>query len=33
MQRMLERMHEGSIKSRLEGKCGGLMKCAPGKCG
>jgi len=33
MQRMLDSMHQGSIKSKLEGKCGGTMKCAPGKCG
>jgi len=29
---MLNSMQSGSIKSKLEGKCGG-MKCAPGKCG
>jgi len=33
MQQMLDSMHQGSIKSKLEGKCGGTMKCAPGKCG
>ncbi|MEA3490564.1 MAG: sulfite exporter TauE/SafE family protein [Campylobacterota bacterium] len=31
-QQALDEMQEGSIKSKLEGKCGG-MKCAPGKCG
>ncbi len=31
-QAMLNSMQSGSIKSKLEGKCGG-MKCAPGKCG
>ena len=31
-QQMLDEMNSGSIKSKLEGKCGG-MKCAPGKCG
>jgi len=31
-QEMIDSMHSGSIKSKLEGKCGG-MKCAPGKCG
>jgi len=31
-QKMLDSMQSGSIKSKLEGKCGG-MKCAPGKCG
>jgi len=31
-QQMLDEMQGGSIKSKLEGKCGG-MKCAPGKCG
>ncbi|HFS85134.1 MAG TPA: sulfite exporter TauE/SafE family protein [Epsilonproteobacteria bacterium] len=31
-QKMLDEMQSGSIKSKLEGKCGG-MKCAPGKCG
>ena len=31
-QQMLDEMQTGSIKSKLEGKCGG-MKCAPGKCG
>ncbi len=31
-QEMLDSMQSGSIKSKLEGKCGG-MKCAPGKCG
>jgi len=31
-QQMLDEMQQGSIKSKLEGKCGG-MKCAPGKCG
>ncbi|MEA3419344.1 MAG: sulfite exporter TauE/SafE family protein [Campylobacterota bacterium] len=31
-QEMLDEMQDGSIKSKLEGKCGG-MKCAPGKCG
>ena len=31
-QQILDEMQEGSIKSKLEGKCGG-MKCAPGKCG
>jgi len=31
-QQMLDSMQSGSIKSKLEGKCGG-MKCAPGKCG
>jgi hypothetical protein len=33
MQEMLDSMQEGSLKSKLEGKCGGGMKCAPGKCG
>jgi len=32
MQEMLKSMQQGSIKSKLEGKCG-EMKCAPGKCG
>ena len=32
MQQMIDSMQSGSIKSKLEGKCGG-MKCAPGKCG
>jgi sulfite exporter TauE/SafE len=31
-QQMIDEMQSGSIKSKLEGKCGG-MKCAPGKCG
>jgi sulfite exporter TauE/SafE len=31
-QQMIDQMQNGSIKSKLEGKCGG-MKCAPGKCG
>jgi sulfite exporter TauE/SafE len=31
-QQMIDSMQSGSIKSKLEGKCGG-MKCAPGKCG
>ncbi len=31
-QKMMDSMRTGSIKSKLEGKCGG-MKCAPGKCG
>lgn len=31
-QEMIDGMQTGSIKSKLEGKCGG-MKCAPGKCG
>jgi sulfite exporter TauE/SafE len=31
-QQMIDQMQSGSIKSKLEGKCGG-MKCAPGKCG
>ena len=31
-QKMMDSMQSGSIKSKLEGKCGG-MKCAPGKCG
>jgi sulfite exporter TauE/SafE len=31
-QKMINDMQSGSIKSKLEGKCGG-MKCAPGKCG
>jgi len=31
-QQTIDAMQEGSIKSKLEGKCGG-MKCAPGKCG
>jgi len=31
-QEMIDSMQSGSIKSKLEGKCGG-MKCAPGKCG
>jgi len=31
-QQMIDSMQTGSIKSKLEGKCGG-MKCAPGKCG
>lgn len=32
MKAMMEKMQQGSIKSKIEGKCGG-MKCAPGKCG
>jgi len=32
MQQMIDSMQTGSVKSKLEGKCGG-MKCAPGKCG
>jgi sulfite exporter TauE/SafE len=31
-QQEIDGMRSGSIKSKLEGKCGG-MKCAPGKCG
>jgi len=31
-QQMMDQMRSGSIKSKIEGKCGG-MKCAPGKCG
>ncbi len=31
-QQMIDNMQSGSIKSKIEGKCGG-MKCAPGKCG
>jgi len=31
-QKSIDAMQGGSIKSKLEGKCGG-MKCAPGKCG
>jgi len=31
-QKMLDLMQSGSIKNKLEGKCGG-MKCAVGKCG
>jgi len=31
-QQMIDSMQTGSIKSKIEGKCGG-MKCAPGKCG
>ncbi len=31
-QKMLDSMQSGSIKNKLEGKCGG-MKCAVGKCG
>ncbi len=31
-QQEIDAMQNGSIKSKLEGKCGG-MKCAPGKCG
>jgi hypothetical protein len=31
-QKMIDEMQTGSIKSKIEGKCGG-MKCAPGKCG
>jgi len=31
-QKALDEMQSGSIKNKLEGKCGG-MKCAPGKCG
>jgi len=31
-QQMIDSMRTGSVKSKLEGKCGG-MKCAPGKCG
>jgi len=31
-QQAIDTMQSGSIKSKLEGKCGG-MKCAPGKCG
>ena len=31
-QQMIDEMQSGSIKSKMEGKCGG-MKCAPGKCG
>ena len=33
MQQMIDSMQQGSVKSKLEGKCGGTMKCAPGKCG
>jgi len=32
MKQMMQSMQQGSIKSKLEGKCGG-MKCQPGKCG
>ena len=32
MEKMLNDMQSGSIKSKLEGKCN-TMKCAPGKCG
>ncbi|WP_294954426.1 sulfite exporter TauE/SafE family protein [Sulfurovum sp.] len=32
MQQMMNSMQTGSVKSKIEGKCGG-MKCAPGKCG
>jgi len=32
MKQQMKEMQSGSIKSKLEGKCGG-MKCAPGKCG
>jgi len=32
MQQEIDSMRSGSIKSKLEGKCG-EMKCAPGKCG
>ncbi|SFV54910.1 membrane protein, putative [hydrothermal vent metagenome] len=32
MQQMMKSMQTGSVKSKIEGKCGG-MKCAPGKCG
>ncbi|MCB4745482.1 MAG: sulfite exporter TauE/SafE family protein [Sulfurovum sp.] len=32
-QKMIDQMQSGSIKSKLEGKCGGGMKCEPGKCG
>ncbi len=31
-QEMIDSMQSGSVKSKLEGKCG-AMKCAPGKCG
>jgi hypothetical protein len=31
-QKEIDSMRSGSIKSKLEGKCG-AMKCAPGKCG
>ena len=31
-QEIIDSMQTGSIKSKLEGKCGG-MKCSPGKCG
>jgi sulfite exporter TauE/SafE len=31
-QRSVDNMNEGSIRSKVEGKCGG-MKCEPGKCG
>jgi sulfite exporter TauE/SafE len=31
-QQEIDGMRSGSIKNKLEGKCGG-MKCAPGKCG
>ena len=31
-QREIDMMNQGSIRSKISGKCGG-MKCAPGKCG
>jgi len=31
-QKEIDKMNEGSIRSKVSGKCGG-MKCAPGKCG
>jgi sulfite exporter TauE/SafE len=31
-QKEIDKMNEGSLRSKMEGKCGG-MKCEPGKCG
>jgi len=31
-QKEIDQMNEGSLRSKIEGKCGG-MKCEPGKCG
>jgi len=31
-QKEIDKMNEGSLRSKMQGKCGG-MKCEPGKCG
>ena len=31
-QKEIDQMNEGSLRSKMQGKCGG-MKCEPGKCG